>query len=58
MYHYRSILAHGDVPDFSSSELKTLGYHANAMALLKSTVKATARLALIEPQLLACLKNC
>jgi hypothetical protein len=58
MYHYRSILAHGDAPDFSSGELKALGSHGNAMALLKSTVKATARLALIEPQLLADLKNC
>jgi hypothetical protein len=58
MYHYRSILAHGDAPDFSGGELKALGSHGNAMALLKLTVKATARLALTEPQLLADLKNC
>jgi hypothetical protein len=58
MYHYRSILAHGDKPDFSSGELNALGNHGNAMALLKSTVKATALLALTEPQLLADLKNC
>ncbi|MGA8743745.1 MAG: hypothetical protein WB561_21310 [Terracidiphilus sp.] len=58
MYHYRSILAHGDTPDFNSAELKALGNHGNAMALLKSAVKATVQRALIEPQLLADLKNC
>lgn len=58
MYGYRSTLAHGDVADFTKSDLKLLGSHQNAMALLKTTVKAIARLALTEPRLLADLKNC
>jgi hypothetical protein len=57
MYAYRSALAHGDAADFGS-ELQVLGNHENAMALLKSTVKATARLAFMEPQLMVDLRNC
>jgi hypothetical protein len=57
MYAYRSALAHGDVADFGS-ELQILGNHGNAMALLRSTVKATSRLALVEPQLMVDLKSC
>ena len=58
MYGYRSTLAHVDVPDFSRGDLASLGNHANAITLLKSTVKAVARLALIDPQLVADLKKC
>lgn len=58
MYAYRSSLAHGDVPDFKNGELRALGGPDNAMALLKSTVKAVSRLALSEPQLIADLKDC
>jgi hypothetical protein len=58
MYAYRSYLAHGDVPNFQTAELRPLISPDNAMSLLKSTVKSVARLALSEPQLLANLKDC
>ena len=57
MYAYRSALAHGDTPNFGS-ELQKLGSHENAMELLKSAVKAIARLALKEPQLMTDLRRC
>lgn len=58
MYAYRSYLAHGDFADFKTGELNLLGSAENAMNLLRSTVKAIARLALSEPLLISDLKNC
>ncbi len=58
MYHYRSLLAHGGVPNFQERELRILRNHDNALKLLKDTVKATIRQALIEPQLLVDLREC
>lgn len=57
MYSYRSLLAHGGIPDFTS-DLRVLGDHKNALKLLKDTVKAVIREALIEPQLIADLREC
>jgi hypothetical protein len=57
MYDYRSCLAHGKTPDFAR-ELKTLGNHDRALSLIKETVKTVLRRALIEPQLLADLRDC
>jgi hypothetical protein len=57
MYAYRSSLAHGDMPDFQS-DLRALGAPDNALTLLKSTVKAVIRQALIEPQLIDDLREC
>lgn len=57
MYAYRSSLAHGDTPDFSG-ELKLLGNNAQALGLLKYTVKAILRQALIEPQLIMDIRDC
>lgn len=57
MYIYRSALAHGGAPTFDG-ELQMLGNHANALRLVKQAAKAVIRQALIEPQLLADLKDC
>jgi hypothetical protein len=57
MYDYRSRLAHGDTPDFSGS-LAVLGNREKALDLVKATVKATVRQALVEPQLVADIRNC
>ena len=57
MYAYRSILAHGGSASFDG-ELQTLGDHRKALDLLKQSVKAVIRQALIEPQLLADLRDC
>jgi len=57
MYDYRSGLAHGK-PRGADGKLEVLGNHGNALQLVKQTVKAVARQALIEPQLLADLRNC
>jgi hypothetical protein len=57
MYAYRSILAHGGSASFDG-ELQTLGDHRKALNLLKQSVKAVIRQALIEPQLLADLRDC
>jgi hypothetical protein len=57
MYDYRSCLAHGGTPDFES-EHRILGNHDRALSLMKETVKAVLRQALIEPQLLADLREC
>jgi hypothetical protein len=57
MYAYRSSLAHGGAPNFER-EFQVLGNHSNALRLVKETVKAVIRQALIEPQLLADLKDC
>jgi hypothetical protein len=57
MYAYRSCLAHGGAPDFGS-DLQILGNHDRALNLIKQTVKAVLRQALIEPQLIADLRDC
>jgi hypothetical protein len=57
MYEYRSSLAHGK-PRSGDGKLEILGNHGNALQLVKQTVKAVTRQALIEPQLLADLRNC
>jgi Apea-like HEPN len=57
MYELRSAIAHGDAPDFRNS-LKNLKDLANARSLLIRTVRAVARYALHEPQLVADLREC
>jgi hypothetical protein len=57
MYEYRSGLAHGGAPTFDH-ELQVLGSHDKALQLVKQTVKSVIRQALIEPQLVADLKDC
>jgi hypothetical protein len=57
MYAYRSALAHGGVPDFKN-ELAVLGNERNAHALLRRSVKQVISQALLEPDLIADLRNC
>ncbi len=57
MYSYRSCLAHGGDPDFKK-ELHALVDSDSALRLLKQTVKAVLRQALLEPQLILDLRNC
>jgi hypothetical protein len=56
MYNYRHSLAQGSTPIFEG-DLAVLGSHAHAVGLLKRTVKAILRQALVEPQLLLDLKD-
>ena len=53
----RSSLAHGDAPDFKK-DLHVLVSPDVAMALLRSAMKAVVRLALVEPRLIADLREC
>ena len=57
MYAYRSLLAHGGSTNFTG-DLTTLGSHDQALQLVKETVKAVIRQALIEPRLLLDLREC
>jgi hypothetical protein len=57
MYHYRSLLAHGGDPEFTR-DLAVLKSRETALTLIKETVKSTIRHGLLEPQLLADLKEC
>ena len=57
MYSYRSSLAHGGNPVFTG-DLAALKTPNTALALLKNTVKAVLRQALVEPQLLLDLREC
>jgi hypothetical protein len=57
MYDYRSSLAHGNEPNFKK-DLQVLKDRRSALALLRFAVKAIARQALLEPQLVSDLKNC
>jgi hypothetical protein len=57
MYDLRSAIAHGDTPDFKK-DLKTIKDRTNALSLLIRTVRAIARHALLEPQLVADLREC
>jgi len=58
VYAYRSNLAHGGKPDFTRGELAALAGPEQALLLVKETVKAVVRHALIEPQLLVNLRDC
>lgn len=57
MYALRSAIAHGDAPDFKR-ELKALNSLSSASLLLRRTVRAIARHALREPQLVSDLREC
>lgn len=57
MYKYRSLLAHGVSPTFNG-DLKVLRDHETSLTLLKETVKAVLRQALVERQLLIDLREC
>jgi hypothetical protein len=57
MYKYRSLVAHGGVPDFKK-DLDVLNSYENALKLIKDTTKAVIRYALSEPQLLMELREC
>jgi hypothetical protein len=57
MYELRSAIAHGDAPDFRKS-LKGLKDRSNARLLLTRAVRAIARQALLEPQLVSDLREC
>lgn len=57
MYAYRSLLAHGGSADFGG-EFKHLANHELALRLIKETVKAVVRQALIEPRLVLDLRDC
>lgn len=57
MYNYRNLLAQGATPTFDG-DLAILASHAQALGLLKRTLKAVVRQALVEPQLLLDLKDC
>jgi Apea-like HEPN len=57
MYEYRSAIAHGGTADFAP-DLRLLKGPAEALTLLKQTVKAVIRQALIEPELLRDLREC
>jgi hypothetical protein len=57
MYSCRSQLAHGGHPDFTG-EYQILQSFNHALKLVKTTSKAIARQALIEPRLIKDLQNC
>jgi hypothetical protein len=57
MYAYRSRLAHGGTARFDG-DLQILASHDAALALIKETVKAVIRQALLEPRLLLDLREC
>lgn len=57
LYDYRSNLAHGETPDFSS-KLKVLKDSVNSKAFLKIVAKTMLRHALDEPQLYMDLRKC
>lgn len=57
MYGLRSAIAHGDTPDFKK-QFKDLKDRTNARSLLIRAVRAIARHALLEPQLVSDLREC
>jgi hypothetical protein len=57
MYKYRSELAHSGAPTFTG-DLQVLGTPGKALQLLRQTVKMLIRQALVEPQLIADLREC
>jgi hypothetical protein len=58
MNDYRSVVAHGGIPDFTGGELAALKSPDQALKLLKETTKALIRHALSEPQLIVDLRDC
>lgn len=58
MYAYRSVIAHGGIPDFTRGDLVALKSPALALNLLRETTKALIRHALTEPQLVSDLREC
>jgi Apea-like HEPN len=58
MYSYRSAIAHGGSTDFNKGELQALLSPEDALKLLAETTRAVARHALVEPQLVADLREC
>jgi hypothetical protein len=58
MYAYRSNLAHGTHPPFASNLAGVLVSHEAAMRLLQHTVKTALRHVLVEPLLMADLRDC
>lgn len=58
LYKFRSSLAHGGTPDFSSKDLKALQNRDAVNLFMRDTLKALIRGALKEPQLYEDLKNC
>lgn len=57
MYSYRSIIAHGGIPDFNR-DLTALKSPQRALKLIKETTKAQIRHTLSEPQLIVDLREC
>jgi hypothetical protein len=57
MYSYRSAVAHGSTPDFEKN-LKLLKGHSEALNLLRETMKALIRHAMVDPKLLVDLREC
>jgi hypothetical protein len=57
MYAYRSLLAHGGIPQFDG-DLDVVGDHQRALKLLRDAVKAIVRQAVAEPELLIDLREC
>jgi hypothetical protein len=57
MYSYRSCLAHGGDPDFKK-DLQLLVDSDSALRILRQTVRAVLRQALVEPQLILDLRSC
>jgi hypothetical protein len=58
LYRYRSMLAHGGVPDFLSSELGLLKDAGTALKFLREATRSLVRHSLSEPQLYRDLREC
>lgn len=58
LYHWRSKIAHRDIPDFSDKPLKKLGDRNAAVQLLRTSLKRLLVLALTEHELISDLKEC
>ncbi len=57
MYSYRSCVAHGERVEFKG-DLQSLGNAQQALELLEATLKAVVRQTLLEPALIADLREC
>jgi hypothetical protein len=58
LYGYRSSIAHGGMPDFSTSKFIALQSAANAKAFLDTTVRCLIKHSMNEPDLYRDLKEC
>ena len=58
LYAYRSVIVHGDVPDFALNELKSLKSDGNVAEFVKEAVRRILMLALDEPALVRDLLAC